>query len=563
MSWNAVPVAVMAGIAGYAAVLFAGLYFALGTATEERARREYLTFALTCLGAAGYEITNVMLYNAQSFEQGLASVRGSLVCAAFVASMYTVFVWDFLKRPVPFAYRCSNAALCVLAAIVSFWNGDHTLTAAHAQVKHVRVFNRVITLYEPEYGPLSLLLMFGFVVTVAALASVVVHYFRRDGRTERGRVAFLAATSILFVTTTNDVLATIGVTQFMYLFEYGLASLLMAIGYVLLMRFSALHSTVDFLNRDLTRSNVELVLALEQARESNRVKTEFLASISHELRTPLNAIINLPEGMIEDLVRTPRARCRACGTAFELDPGERLVSSQPCSECGAAQLQSEDAVSFAGDGKHALLGLQTVVRAGRHLLGLVNNLLDASKLDLGRAVIVPTAFDPMELVEEVVESMRATATKSNVVVRFERERPEQQQDDVAPSTIMADRVRIGQVLYNLIGNAIKFSPDGGTVEVSVGAPSSNEWQLRVRDHGIGIAPEDHALIFEKFRQVDSSSTRTYGGTGLGLAISKALVELHGGRIWVESAKGRGATFCVVLPRTAAEAPGPAQVKPAA
>jgi signal transduction histidine kinase len=124
-------------------------------------------------------------------------------------------------------------------------------------------------------------------------------------------------------------------------------------------------------------------------------------------------------------------------------------------------------------------------------------------------------------------------------------------------------VRIGQVLYNLIGNAIKFSPAGGTVEVAVSAPSLSEWQLRVRDQGIGIAAEDQALIFEKFRQVEGSSTRTYGGTGLGLAITKALVELHGGRIWVESTKGQGATFLVSLPRMAAQAQAPKQVKPAA
>jgi signal transduction histidine kinase len=189
---------------------------------------------------------------------------------------------------------------------------------------------------------------------------------------------------------------------------------------------------------------------------------------------------------------------------------------------------------------------------------LVNDLLDASKLDLGRAVLVPATFDPVELVEEVVVTARSTAKKSGVVVRFERPA-----NDVLPSSIVADRVRIAQVLYNLIGNAIKFSADGGSVEVAVSAPSPSEWQLRVRDHGIGIAAEDQALIFEKFRQVDSSSKQTYGGTGLGLTISKALVELHGGRIWVESAKGQGATFFVSLPRTAAEQPARSQVKPAA
>lgn len=115
-------------------------------------------------------------------------------------------------------------------------------------------------------------------------------------------------------------------------------------------------------------------------------------------------------------------------------------------------------------------------------------------------------------------------------------------------------------MYNLISNAIKFSPEGGVVEVSLSAPSEAELELRVRDQGIGIAAEHHALIFEKFRQVDGSATRAYGGSGLGLAISKGLVELHGGRIWVESSKGEGATFVVRLPRNASTA---SHMKPAA
>jgi signal transduction histidine kinase len=187
--------------------------------------------------------------------------------------------------------------------------------------------------------------------------------------------------------------------------------------------------------------------------------------------------------------------------------------------------------------------LDTVVRAARHLLGLVNDLLDASKLELGRALVVPAAFDPVELVEEIVGSSGAMAKKSGVQVRFQRA-----SDALAHEVIVADRVRIGQVLYNLISNAIKFSPEGGVVDVALSAPSDAELELRVRDQGIGIAEEHHALIFEKFRQVDGSATR-YGGTGLGLAISKGLVELHGGRIWVESSKGEGATFFVWLPRT--------------
>jgi hypothetical protein len=97
-------------------------------------------------------------------------VRASLVCAALVGTMYTIFVWDFLKRPIPLVYRCSNLVLCLLAAIVSFWDSEYTLTGALPHVKDIRVFGREITLYEPEYAPLSMLLLLGFIVTVAMLA---------------------------------------------------------------------------------------------------------------------------------------------------------------------------------------------------------------------------------------------------------------------------------------------------------------------------------------------------------------------------------------------------------
>jgi signal transduction histidine kinase len=543
MNWNAVPAAVLAGITGYAAILFTGLYFALAKVPEQRERREYLSFALTCLAVMGYDISCSAIYNARAYDQAqVAWIRVSAFTAAGIVLAYTTFLWDFLKRPIPWAMRLLNGAIVVLTLVVCLWQSEHTISIARPHIWNTRVFGRPVTYYDPDMGVLGQLLLLLVFIGMASVATTMFRYFRsRDGRLQRGNLGMLVATAIAFMATTSDVLSTSGIHQFMYTFELGVTATLMAMGYVLLARFGALNETVDALNRDLTRTNVQLAVALDQARESARAKAEFLASISHELRTPLNAIINLPEGVSQQFVAVHAVRCAGCGTQFELEQGEELDASAACSECGAARLQDDTRVVFEGEPSQARACLDTVVRAARHLLRLVNDLLDASKLELGRAVVVPAAFDPSELVEEIVSSSSALAKHSGVQVRFLK-------GALAGETIVADRVRIGQVLYNLISNAVKFSPEGGVVEVSLSAPSAAELELSVRDQGIGIAEEHHALIFEKFRQVDGSATRAYGGTGLGLSISKGLVELHGGRIWVESSKGHGATFFVRLPR---------------
>jgi signal transduction histidine kinase len=504
MNWNAVPAAVLAGITGYAAILFTGLYFALAKVTEEHDRREYLSFALTCLTVMGYDVSCAAIYNARAFDQSaVAWLRVSTFMAAGIVLSYTSFAWDFLKRRIPLTLRVLNAVMTGLALLVVFWDSDLGITITRPHIWHVTVFGSDITYYDPDMGVLGQSLLLLVFIGMASVATAMFRYFRsREGRLQRGHQGMVAASMVVFLTSTSDVLSTSGMIEFMYTFEYGVTAMLLAMGYVLLARFGALHEAVDGLNNDLKRTNVELALALEQARESARTKSEFLASISHELRTPLNAIINLPEGLIEDFVPVQSARCSACNTLFALEPGERVDANVQCSECGAAKLKEESHVAFEGDPSKARMCLDTVVRAARHLLGLVNDLLDASKLELGRAVVVPAAFDPVELVEEIVGSSGAMAKKSGVQVRFQRAT-----DALAKDVIVADRVRVGQVLYNLISNAIKFSPQGGVVEVALSAPSDVELELRVRDQGIGIAAEHHALIFEKFLERPGRAAR--------------------------------------------------------
>jgi signal transduction histidine kinase len=546
MVWNAVPVAILAGVVGYASILFYGLYLALAKSVAASERREYLTFALTCVAGAAYCFTCTGLYNADSLEEGIFWMRGNLLTAACIGIAYQAFVWDFLKARMPTALKLAALVLAVLGLTVALWDSPHTFTTARPAIKHVEVLGRSIVYHEGEAGAVDQVLMLVFFLVYALNMAYLIRYFvSRAGRGHRGQLGFLVATFVSGAAATSDFLVTGLVYQFVYTFEYGFTAILIAMGYVLLMRFGALHEAVKGLNQELTRTNAELVLALDQAKESIRLKTEFLASMSHELRTPLNAIINLPQQLADEFERKSRATCSACAATFELDEGEVLDAHTRCGACDAEGLSRGQQSVFVVDAPTATQWLTTVSRAAKNLLGLVDDILDASKLDLGRTIIAPSAFEPLSLLNEVVESAQAIGAHRGVSVHLE---PSTSQAPLMP--IVADRVKLGQVLFNVVGNAVKFSPAGGLVAIAYEQPTPGESLIVVRDQGIGIAPEHHQLIFEKFRQVDGGATRAHGGTGLGLAISKSLIELHGGRIWVESAKGEGATFFVRFPSLA-------------
>ncbi len=247
----------------------------------------------------------------------------------------------------------------------------------------------------------------------------------------------------------------------------------------------------------VAKENADLVGELRdnnfQLERANRLKSEFLANVSHELRTPMNAIIGYSKLMLDGL------------------DGE--LNSQ----------QESD--------------LQRVTTAADNLLGLINGLLDLSKIEAGRMEINVEEVDVRPIVEDVVALVRPHSDSKDLDVRSDIA------VDVPP--ILADRARFRQVLVNLMSNAVKFTDTGA---VTVSASSADGWvTISVSDTGIGISPEAQAYIFDEFRQADSSTTRRYGGTGLGLAISKRLVALHGGRIWVESGANGGSVFCFTMP----------------
>jgi protein-histidine pros-kinase len=234
-------------------------------------------------------------------------------------------------------------------------------------------------------------------------------------------------------------------------------------------------------------------------QETNRLKSEFLANMSHELRTPLNGIIGFSEFLIDE------------------KPGPLNAKQKEY--------------------------LNDVLASGRHLLRLINDVLDLSKVEAGRMELFPETFTVPGAIDEVCSIVSTLARKKNITVR--------KQTAAAAGTVTLDRQKFVQVLYNLLSNAVKFTDDGGEVCVEAAFDNDDELQLAVRDSGIGIRTEDFPKLFVEFQQLDTGAARRYEGTGLGLALTKRLIEFQRGSISVSSEPGRGSTFTVRLPRAIA------------
>jgi signal transduction histidine kinase len=382
---------------------------------------------------------------------------------------------------------------------------------------------------------------------------VVVTAIAAASKGYRAAYFYLAAWIVLLLGIFVYFLRTLGVLPGSFFTEWGL-QLGAAIEVTLLSlgladRINVMRSELQILNRQLTVNVEQLSTALEQAEAATRAKGEFLASVSHELRTPLNAIINIPEGLLEDFQQAAAARCTQCQSTFALESGEQLDASLSCPECRAeGTLEAHQAWLYQGDPENTARHLGYIHKSSKHLLDVVSSILDVSKLEAGRMDLNLCDVDLAELVSNTVLPLEQHARAEGVTL------------ELAPAPknahVRADRIKVAQVVLNLVGNAIKFSAGRGRIHIEL-EDAAESWIIHVRDQGIGIADHDRARIFESFTQVDSSNTRSFGGTGLGLAISKKLVDLHGGQISVDSAVGRGSTFSVRLPKA-----GPA-VNPAA
>ncbi len=256
------------------------------------------------------------------------------------------------------------------------------------------------------------------------------------------------------------------------------------------------------LEKRVAERTAELAEAKERAEAAGRAKSEFLANMSHELRTPLNAII------------------------------------------GFSEIMQDQAPGPLNEKQHKYVG--HVLTAGRHLLSLINDILDLSKVEAGRMTLEPVPLQVKRLLEDCLILVRERAGRQNQRISL-----------TAPDSlaVTADERKLKQVMFNLLSNAVKFTPDGGTIRVDarlIPAPApgpSPFWlEVTVADTGVGIRPEDMPRLFREFEQLDSGISRKHQGTGLGLALCRKFVELHGGRISAESdGEGHGSTFRFAIP----------------
>ncbi len=248
---------------------------------------------------------------------------------------------------------------------------------------------------------------------------------------------------------------------------------------------------IDVISRLVVQEREGRMRDLEAA---SRHKSEFLANMSHELRTPLNAILGFSEVLVEKM--------------------------------------------FGEVNEKQLDYLKDIHSSGQHLLSLINDILDLSKIEAGKMELQPSDFDLPEALQTSISLVKERAQRHGIALKL----------DVASDlgTIHADERKFKQIMLNLLSNAVKFTPEAGSIAVAA-KTNGKMVEVSVADSGAGIAPEDHGAVFEEFRQVGGDAARKAEGTGLGLPLAKRFVELHGGQIRLESAPGQGSTFTFTIP----------------
>jgi signal transduction histidine kinase len=500
----------------YGVVLAMALYNAFVFVSVRQ--REYLYYCFYVLSCVLVQAT----LNGHAFQYLLPGSiwlanRMLLFSASTTVWMALLFIRRFLslKQSLPWMHKTATAfawtsAALALVTLVAPYKVSIVLVVIAGIPANLTTFAGTLVLVYRRYRPAQ----FFFAAWVIFLIGVLLSYLR-----------------LLSIVPTNVVTT--------WAIQLGAALEVVLLSLALADRINIMRSDLGSLNAKLSDKVGELRLALEQAQAATKARGEFLATVSHELRTPLNVIVNIPPALVRDAPLIRVARCSACDSEFALEDDEPCDQDTSCPQCQrAGSLALSMRRVFAGDAEALVANLNMVEHSGKHLLAMVNGILDFTRLGAGRVTLQIAPLDLSGLLEDVVASLRELARNSGVTLAL----------SAVPhgTELRADALRVKQVLINLIGNAVKFSDGRGTVEVGA-QREADAYVLYIKDQGIGIEPKNLDKVFGTFEQIDQGDTRKYGGTGLGLSISKQLVELHGGRIWVESELGRGATFYVRLP----------------
>lgn len=316
---------------------------------------------------------------------------------------------------------------------------------------------------------------------------------------ERKNYSSLMEIYIPVRSSSSEVYGVIELYQILDIVDKEIVKLQITIAIIIFLGLFTLYFSLIWIVKDasetIMKQNLALIKSHEELKEMNKVKNEFINSMSHELRTPLNAVIGFSD----------------------------LMKQKSAGELNERQEHYID----------------NILKSGKHLLAIVNDILDMIVLEAGKTELAISTFPVHSTINENIERVRSNTEKNNVIISKEI--------DPQLQFIEADQQKFSQIFCNILDNALKFSKkDGGVVKI-IAEKTGNKARFSISDNGIGIKEENFNKLFKVFQQLDTGISRKYGGTGLGLSISKRLVELHGGKIMVESKYGEGTTFTFELP----------------